>query len=184
MPAYSLRLVSLWVYISLLSATQMALLRNKGTTTVMKGPFTCAFTLVIASYSKEISEQYKSTRIVAFSLLICLNGTKFALLKLLYPYKETICLKFWANLIIFEKPCLTKVNKGWMYVCMYVTPLSKNAKRPFLDDMHWSKMPLLKLPLITGETEQVVSSTLGSLQILIFRLECSLCLHLVHNSHA
>ena len=106
MPAYSLRLVSLWVYISLLSATQMALLRNKGTTTVMKGPFTCAFTLV------EISEQYKSTRIVAFSLLICLNGIKFALLKLLYPYKETICLKFWANLIIFEKPCLTKVNKG------------------------------------------------------------------------
>ena len=78
----------------------------------MKGPFTCAFILVIASYSKEISEQYKSTRIVAFSLLICLNSTKFALLKLLYPYKETICLKFWANLIIFEKPCLTKVNKG------------------------------------------------------------------------
>jgi len=86
----------------------------------MKGPFTCGFTLVITRLSKDISEQRKSTRIVAFSLLICLNTTKFALLKLLYPYKETICLKFWANLIIFEKPCLRKDNKGCMYVCMYV----------------------------------------------------------------
>ena len=152
----------------------MVLLRNKGTTTVMKGPFTCAFTLVIASLSKDISEQCKSTRIVVFSLLICLNTTKFALLKLLYPYKETIRPKFWANLIIFEKPCFREDNKGCMYVCMYVNPLSKNAKRSFLDDMHRSKMPLLKFPLTTGETEQVVSSKPGSLQILIFQLKCSL----------
>ena len=183
-PAYLLQLVSLWVYISLLTAAPVVLLRNKGTTTVMKGPFTCGFTLVIARLSKDISEQRKSTRIVAFSLLICLTTTKFTLLKLLYPYKETICLKFWANLLIFEKPCLRKIIKDvCMYVCMYVNPLSKNAKHPFPDDMHRSKMPLLKLPLITGETEQVVSSTLGSLQILIFRLKCSLCLHLVQNSH-
>ena len=127
MPAYSLRLVSLWVYISLLTV------RNKGTTTVMKGPFTCAFTLVIARLSKDISEQRKSTRIAAFSLLICLNTTKFASLKLLYPYKETICLKFWANLLIFEKPCLRKIIKD---VCMYVC--CNNHWSSGFRSNHWS----------------------------------------------
>ena len=62
---------------------------------------------------------YQNCSLFPFNMLQCYQ---ICIAKLLYPYKETICLRFWAN------------------------PLSKNAKCLFLDDMHRSKMPLLKPP--------------------------------------
>ena len=57
-----------------------------------------------------------------FSLLICLDTTKFVLVGGSFTLKETICSRMWAK------------------------PLPKNVKSPFPVDVHRTKASLLKLP--------------------------------------
>ena len=57
-----------------------------------------------------------------FSLLICLDTTKFVLVGGSFTLKETICSRMWAK------------------------PLPKNVKSPLPVDVHRTKPSLLKLP--------------------------------------
>ena len=57
-----------------------------------------------------------------FSLLICLDTTKFVLVGGSFTLKETICSRMWAK------------------------PLPKNVKNPLPVDVHRTKASLLKLP--------------------------------------
>lgn len=110
----------------------------------MKGPFTCAFTLVIGRLSKGISEQCKSTRIVASSLLICFNATKFALLSSFILTKRQFARDFGQ----IHYPRMQNVH-FWMTCidqkCLCLSPL-----------------------LITSDTEQAVTTADSDIQTQVF----------------
>ena len=91
------------------------------------------FYRIIGSLTSDVFERRTPTRSKHFSLLICLDATKFVLLSV-FTLKETIC----------PKVC----SKSWL----------KNAKGSLLVDERRSKTPLLIKVLLKIMTENGIYS--------------------------